>query len=90
MKSPLVLTSVLLPAVYALTYAVGAAGFSPVNLLTFPGFVGCFTACAVLALAITDYARSPRRLRPDRRNTARHTPAAGATTPAWIHHTVSP
>ena len=93
MKNPFVLATVIVTVGYPSALAAEIAGVLPSSVLSFPTFIGCFTASSVLAIAFGDYARKPSGDAPRTRKSAPRpavaAPPAPAGDTAWVHHTLS-
>ena len=93
MENPFVPATLIVTVGYPSALAAEIAGVLPSSVLSFPAFIGFFTAFAVLAIACWDYARKPAGHAPRSRQAATRpveaAPPASAGDTAWVHHTLS-
>jgi hypothetical protein len=92
-NAPFVLATLIVTVSYPSALAAEIAGVLPSGVLSFPAFIGFFTASAVLAIACWDYARKPAGHAPRSRKVAPQpavaAPPAPASDTAWVHQTLS-
>ena len=93
MKNPFVPATLIVTVGYPSALAAEIAGVLPSGVLSFPAFIGFFTASSVLAIACWDYARKPAgdapRSRKAETQPAAAAPPAPAGDTAWVHQTLS-